>query len=70
MRHGKRRPRRGQIFTPAEEAERYRVNGIGAGLNLVLPTQRVTLSLKYFHEFSNQFTYQGYSFQISAGVGF
>jgi hypothetical protein len=26
--------------------------------------------LKFFNEFANQFTYQGYSFQISAGVGF
>jgi hypothetical protein len=60
----------GPNFTPAEEAQRYRVNAIGAGLNLVLPTQRVTLALKFFNEFANQFTYQGYSFQISAGVGF
>jgi len=26
--------------------------------------------LKYFDEFSNQWTYQGYSLQISAGVSF
>jgi hypothetical protein len=30
----------------------------------------VTLSLKYFDEFSNHWTYQGYSLQISAGVVF
>ncbi|MBV9727313.1 MAG: transporter, partial [Gammaproteobacteria bacterium] len=34
------------------------------------PAQKVTLSLKYFDEFSNQWTYQGYSLQISVGVGF
>lgn len=60
----------GPDITPAEETQRYRVNGLGVGLNLVLPTQKVTLSLKYFDEFSNQWTYQGYSLQISAGVGF
>jgi hypothetical protein len=60
----------GPGITPAEETQRYRVNGLGVGLNLLLPTQKVTLSLKYFDEFSNQWTYQGYSLQISAGVGF
>jgi hypothetical protein len=60
----------GPDITAAEQAQRYRVNGLGAGLNLLLPTQKVTLSLKYFDEFSNRWTYQGYSLQISAGVGF
>jgi hypothetical protein len=60
----------GPAITPAEGAQRYRVNALGVGLNLVLPTQKVTLSLKYFDEFSNQWTYQGNSLQISAGVGF
>jgi hypothetical protein len=60
----------GPDITPAEEAQRYRVNALGAGLNFVLPARKVTLSFKYFDEFSNQWTYQGYSLQISAGVGF
>jgi hypothetical protein len=60
----------GPHVTPAEEAQRYRVNGIGVGLNLLLPTQKVTLSFKYFDEFSNRWTYQGYALQISLGVGF
>lgn len=57
-------------ITPAQEAQRYRVNALGAGLNFVLPARKVTLSFKYFDEFSNQWTYQGYSVQISAGFGF
>ena len=60
----------GPDITPAEEAQRYRVNGLGLGMNLLLPPQKVTLSLKYFDEFSNRWTYQGHSLQISAGVGF
>jgi hypothetical protein len=60
----------GPGITPAEEAQRYRVKGLGVGMNLLLPTQKVTLSLKYFDEFSNRWTYQGYSLQISAGVVF
>ena len=60
----------GPNITPAEQAQRYRVNAVGVGMNLLLPTQRVTLSLKYFDEFSNRWTYQGYSLQISAAVAF
>jgi hypothetical protein len=60
----------GPGITPAEEAQRYRVNALGVGMNLLMPAQKVTLSLKYFDEFSNQWTYQGYSLQISVGVGF
>ena len=60
----------GPEITPAQEAQRYRVNALGVGLNFVLPARKVTLSFKYFDEFSNQWTYQGYSVQISAGVGF
>jgi hypothetical protein len=60
----------GPNVTPAQEAQRYRVNALGVGLNYVLPARKVTLSFKYFDEFSNQWTYQGYSVQISAGVGF
>ena len=60
----------GPGITPAEEAQRYRVNALGIGMNLLLPTQKVTLSLKYFDEFSNRWTYQGYSLQISAAVSF
>jgi hypothetical protein len=60
----------GPDITAAQQAQRYRVNSLGAGLNYVLPARKVTLSLKYFDEFSNQWTYQGYSLQISAAVGF
>ncbi|MBS0577794.1 MAG: transporter [Proteobacteria bacterium] len=60
----------GPGIAPAQQAQRYRVNAVGAGVNWVLPAQRATLSLKYFDEFSNRWTYQGYSLQVSAGIGF
>jgi hypothetical protein len=60
----------GPAITSAQQAQRYRVNALGVGLNLQLPEERaVTLTFKYFDEFSNQWTYQGYSVQISVGVG-
>jgi hypothetical protein len=60
----------GPEITAAQETQRYRVNALGAGLNFALPARKVTLSFKYFDEFANQWTYQGYSVQISVGVGF
>jgi len=60
----------GPEITSAVEAQRYRVNAIGGGLNYILPARNVTLSFKFFDEYSNQWTYQGYSFQISGGIGF
>ena len=60
----------GPQVTPAQESQRYRVNAIGGALNFAMPARKVTLSLKYFDEFSNRWTYQGYSLQISAGVVF
>ena len=60
----------GPEITPALQAERYRVNALGVGVNFVLPARKVTLSFKYFDELSNQWTYQGHSVQIAAGVGF
>jgi hypothetical protein len=53
-----------------EQAQRYRVNALGVGLNWIRSPQKVSLSLKYFDEFSNRWTYEGYSVQISAGIGF
>jgi hypothetical protein len=60
----------GPTVTTAEQAQRYRVNGLGAGMSLALPARQVSLSLKYFDEFSNRWTCQGYSLQISVGVVF
>jgi hypothetical protein len=60
----------GPNIPPEEEARRYRVNGLGLGMNLVLPARKVSLSFKYFDEFGNQWTYQGYSVQITVGIGF
>jgi hypothetical protein len=60
----------GPEITPAQEAQRYRINALGVGLNFVLPAQKVALSFKYFDEFADRWTYQGHSLQISAGVGF
>ncbi len=60
----------GPTITPAQEAAHYRVNSLGFASNISLPARKVSLGFKYFHEFSNKATFQGYSVQISGVVSF
>ena len=54
-----------------EQAEaRYAVNALGFAGNLSLPTRGVGLGLKYYKEFSNRSTFEGYSLQITGSVAF
>jgi hypothetical protein len=60
----------GPTITPAQEAAHYRVNSLGFASNMSLPARKVSLGFKYFREFSNKATFQGYSVQISGVVSF
>jgi hypothetical protein len=60
----------GPTITPAQSAAHYRVNSLGFASNLLLPARKVTLGFKYFGEFSNKSTFQGYSVQITRSVSF
>jgi hypothetical protein len=60
----------GPMITPAQGAARYRVNSLGFASNMSLPARKVSLGFKYFHEFLNRATFQGYSVQISGVVSF
>jgi hypothetical protein len=54
-----------------EQAEaRYAVNALGFAGNLGLPTRGVGLGLRYYKEFSNRSTFEGYSLQITGSVAF
>ena len=55
----------GPTITPAQGAAHYQVNALGFASNMSLPARKVSLGFKYFHEFSNKATFQGYSVQIS-----
>jgi hypothetical protein len=48
----------------------YKVNALGAGANIILPASSTSLSFKWFKEFSNESTVQGYSVQISGAISF
>ena len=60
----------GPTITPTQGAARYRVNSLGFASNISLPARKVSLGFKYFDEFSNKATFQGYSVQISGVVSF
>jgi hypothetical protein len=48
----------------------YRVNGIGGAANIILPARKVALGFKLIKEFSNSYTVQGYSLQITGAITF
>jgi hypothetical protein len=48
----------------------YKVNGIGGAANIILPARKVALGFKFLKEFSNSYTVQGYSLQITGAITF
>jgi len=62
--------KRGPTVTAADAATRYAVNSLGIASIVALPERRVTLGFKYFDEFANESTFEGYSIQISAAIEF
>jgi hypothetical protein len=60
----------GTGITPEQERAHYRVNALGFAANLTLPLRKVSVGVKYFKEFTNRSTFQGYTLQISGGLTF
>lgn len=60
----------GPAITDEQSQERYAINAIGFVVNLVYPNQRLNVSVRFFDEFANRASYQGYSFQIAGSMGF
>jgi hypothetical protein len=60
----------GPGITPAQSSAHYRVNALGFASSLMLPTRRVSVGVKYFKEFEDRSTFQGYSFQITGSIKF
>jgi hypothetical protein len=61
--------RTGPGISPAASEERYAINGCGFAVLGVLP-KRISIGLKYFKEFEDRATFQGYSLQVVASIGF
>ena len=62
--------RTGGDTTAAESHDRYAVNSLGFAINATFPRHRASLGLKYFKEFANRSTFQGYSLQFSGAIAF
>jgi hypothetical protein len=60
----------GPTIAPQESAAHYTVNGLGFAANAILPERKVSVGLKYFHEFDCRSTFQGYTLQVSAAITF
>jgi len=50
--------------------ERYAINAVGLAVTGTLPKQKVNVGFKYFKEFANRASFQGYSLQVIAAVHF
>ncbi len=57
-------------LTPQESTAHYKVNALGFASNAMLPDRKVSVGLKYLHEFSCSSTFQGYTLQISGAITF
>jgi hypothetical protein len=60
----------GPGITPEQANAHYRVYALGAASNVGFPNQRASLGFKYFKEFANRSTFQGYSVQVSGSIHF
>ena len=60
----------GPSITPAQTSAHYRVNALGFTSSLMLPPRKVSVGVKYFKEFEDRSTFQGYSLQITATIKF
>jgi len=60
----------GPNITPEQGAAHYRVSAVGFASNITFPSANTTLGVKYFREFANEATFQGYSLQIIGAISF
>jgi len=60
----------GPGVTPAQSSAHYRVNALGFATSLILPSRKVSVGIKYFKEFEDRSTFQGYSLQITGSIKF
>jgi hypothetical protein len=60
----------GPAIGTTDGSAHYAVNALGFASNVSLPARKVSLGLKYFKEFSNRSTFQGYTLQIAGAVTF
>jgi hypothetical protein len=60
----------GPSITPEVSTARYAVNSFGFALIAAFPKKRASLGLRYFREFADRATFQGYSAQVFGAISF
>jgi len=60
----------GPIISAVASRERYAVNALGFAVNSAFPKRKANLGVKYFKEFHDRSTFQGYSVQFSGSISF
>jgi hypothetical protein len=60
----------GPGITSAMSDARYAVNALGVAVNVAFPKLRTNVTLKFFDEFADRATFQGYSFQAAGAITF
>jgi hypothetical protein len=60
----------GPAIAPEETTERYAVNALGVASNVTFSKRKVNFGLKFFEEFANRSTFQGFSLEVSGSVSF
>jgi hypothetical protein len=60
----------GPSITDEQSSERYAVNAVGLASHWTLPSRKLTFGLRFYEEFANRSTFQGYSLQIPVVVNF
>ena len=60
----------GPGITRAQQNERYAVNAIGLAATAAFPKHQASAGLKWFSEFANRSTYEGWSLQLQGAVSF
>ena len=60
----------GPNITPEVSAERYAVNAFGFALSAAFPKRKASLGFRFFKEFADRSTFQGYSAQVFGAISF
>ena len=60
----------GPGISQAASMDRYAVNALGFAVNSTFPKHKAALGLKYFKEFADRSTFQGYSIQFTGSISF
>jgi hypothetical protein len=60
----------GPTISTIASVERYAVNAVGFAVVSAFPKHQASLGLRYFKEFVDRSTFQGYSFQLFGSISF